>query len=330
MKRITNVGGEFLSFENFDKAERKARRNKSKSKGVKYFDKKYHSPELRAAALSDLIEKVKSGEFKSTPPVTFEKVTQGGKLRNISVVPYFPDIVYAHAVLNVVEKRFESNLIYDVYSYNRGIHLLCRRLQAVLSNWGDNNIYVLKMDVRKFYESIDCEILKAKIESLVRDKIVLRSIYDIIDTHNGLTIGMLLSQLFSSVYLSGLDHFIKEQLKIKHYYRYADDVVVLGDSKEELHEVLYRFKNRLFYEYKLELKYWQIFDLELRPLDYVGYVFHKTHTTVRKKTKRNFAKKRHNRKSVASYLGILKWCNGRNLINKILEENNNAKKRTDK
>ena len=102
MKRIKNVASEFLSFENFDKAELKARRNKGKSRSVLNFDKKYNTPELRAQALAQLVDEIKSGEFKSTTPVTFERMTQGGKLRNISVVPYFPDIVHAHAILNVI------------------------------------------------------------------------------------------------------------------------------------------------------------------------------------------------------------------------------------
>jgi hypothetical protein len=330
MNRIKNVASEFLSFDNFDKAELKARRNKGKSRGVLNFDKKYNTPELRVDALNHLIEKIKTGEFKSTTPVTFERMTQGGKLRNISVVPYFPDIVYAHAILNIIEKRFDRNLIYDVYSYNRGIHLLCSRLQKVIKGWKpESKIYVLKLDIRKFYESIDCEILKSKIEKLVKDKTLKAAIFDIVDTHNGLTIGMLLSQLFSSVYLSDLDHWIKEALKVTHYYRYADDIIILSDDKKQLHEILYRIKSKLFYEYKLDLKYWQIFNIEVRPLDYVGYVFHRTHTLVRKRTKQNFAKRRNKRTSVSSYLGIMKWCNSRNLIYKILEQNNHAKKRTD-
>jgi len=84
MKRIGNVRDEFLSFENFDKAELRARKNKAKSKGVLNFDKKYNTAELRDEALRDLIKQVASGDFKSTPPTTFERMTQSGKVRNIS------------------------------------------------------------------------------------------------------------------------------------------------------------------------------------------------------------------------------------------------------
>jgi hypothetical protein len=328
MKRLNNVSDVFLSYENFDKAELKARKNKGKSKRVSNFDRKYNTADLRKQALVDLIDKVKSGNFKSTKPITFERMTQGGKLRNISIVPYFPDIVYAHAVLNVIGKRFDKNLIYDVYSYNRGVHLLASRLQGVLKAWpAERKIYVMKLDIRKFYESVDCDIMKAKVDKLVKDKVVKAAIFDILDAHQGLTIGMLLSQLFSGVYLSDFDHFVKEDLKVRYYYRYADDIVVLSNSKAELHELLYRMRNRLFYEYKLDLKYWQIFDIKERPLDYVGYIFHRTHTRVRTKIKKNFAKRKHKKASVAAYMGVLKYCNSKNLIDKILIKNNYAKKR---
>jgi len=329
-KRIGHKLKEFLSYENFDKAERKARKNKTHSSGVKTFDHTYQSPQKREQALRSLIEKVASENFHSTSPVTIKKMTQGGKVRNISIVPYFPDIVYAHAILNVIEERFEKSLIFDVYSYNRGTHLLAKRLQRVIHSWPENKqLWILKIDIKKFYESIVCKIVKKQIvEKYIKDKYLIRAIYEILDTHKGLTIGMLLSQLFSSTYLSQFDHFVKKELKIKQYYRYADDIILLHTDKELLHSTAWRIKNHLWYDLGLELKYWQIFDIQVRPLDYVGYVFHRTHTQVRKRTKKNFAKKRHNPKSVASYLGIMKWCNSRNLLNKILEENNHAKKCT--
>ena len=329
MKRIGNVRDEFLSFDNFDKAERRARKNKGKSKGVLNFDKKHNTAELRNEALRELIKQIASGDFKSTPPSTFERMTQSGKVRNISVVPYFPDVVYAHAILRIIEKRFDKNLIYDVYSYNRGVHLLAKRLEAKIQAWPkERKLYALKLDISKFYESIDREMLKHKIDKLVKDKYLKRAIYDIIDTHDGLTIGMLLSQLFSSVYLSDFDHFLKENVGIKHYYRYADDMLILSDNKSELQSLLYRIRNRLYYEFGLSLKCWQVFDIKQRPLDFVGFIFHRTHTFLRQKTKKNFAKRRRNSKSIASYKGMLKYCDGINLYNKIINENNYAKERS--
>jgi RNA-directed DNA polymerase len=331
MKRIGGLKDVFLSYENFDSAEKIARKGKTSSRGVVNFDKKYPTKELREVALKALINEVESMNFQSTPPVTFPRETSGGKTRNVSVIPYFPDIVLQQAVLNVVKTRLKKHLTNDVYSFDKGVHLLCRRLQRTIHGWPDGDkLYALKLDVRKFYETIDPDILKSVIRRLIKDRYVLYVIENIIDVHRGLTIGMFLAQLFSSIFLSIFDHEVKEQLGAKYYYRYADDMLALSSSKQELHELLYRMRNRLFYDYGLELKNWQVFEIERRPIDFVGYVFHRTHTFVRKRTKKNFARRRHNRKSVASYLGIMKWCNSRNLTYKILEENNNATQCTDK
>lgn len=321
---------EFFSYENFDMAERKARKNKTHSSGVKAFDRAYPTPEVREKALLKLIEEVRSGNYNSTPPVTRQKLTQGGKVRNISIVPYFPDIVYAHAILNVIEARFEKSLIYDVYSYNRGTHLLAKRLQKVIHNWPESQpIWCLKIDIKKYYESIICEILKKQIiEKYVKDQFLINAIYEILDTLKGVTIGWLLSQLFSSTYLNPLDRFVKNELKVKRYYRYADDILILHAGKAYLHAVAWRIKNFLWYELGLEAKYWQVFNIKDRQPDYVGFVFYRNHTRVRKKTKKHFIRRRHNRKSVASYMGILKYCNSRHLIYKILEGDNYAKRCT--
>lgn len=321
---------EFFSYENFDMAERKARKNKTHSTGVKAFDRAYPTPEAREKALLKLIEEVRSENYHSTPPVTRQKLTQGGKVRNISIVPYFPDIVYAHAILNVIEARFEKSLIYDVYSYNRGTHLLAKRLQKVIHMWPENEpLCILKIDIKKYYESIICEVLKKQIvEKYIKDQYLIRAICEILDTHKGVTIGMLLSQLFSSTYMNSFDRFVKNELKIRRYYRYADDIMILHTDKASLHTIAWRIKNFLWYELGLETKYWQIFNIKDRQPDYVGFVFFVSHTRVRKKTKKSFIKRRHNPKSVASYMGIMKWCNSRHLIYKILEENNYAKRCT--
>lgn len=329
-KRIGHKMDQFLSYENFDKAEKKARKNKTHSTGVKAFDRAYPTAEARNMALLNLIEEVRSGNYHSTPPVMRQKVTQGGKVRNLSIVPYFPDIVYAHAILNVIEERFEKSLIYDVYSYNRGTHLLAKRLQKVIHNWPDNErLFILKIDIKKFYESIVCDILKKQIsDKFIKDQFLINAIFEILDTLGGLTIGWLLSQLFSSTYLNPLDRFVKNELKVKRYYRYADDILLLHTDKSYLHTVAWIIKNFMWYELGLEAKYWQVFDIKKRQPDYVGFVFFRSHTRVRKKTKKSFIKRRHNPKSVASYMGIMKWCNSRHLVYKILEENNYAKRCT--
>jgi len=83
----------------------------------------------------------------------------------------------------------------------------------------------------------------------------------------------------------------------------------------------------LFYTLKLDVRYALVFNIEKRPLDFCGYIHHKTHVLIRKGTKKKFIKNRHNPKSVASYMGMLKWCDSKHLIHKVTNKNNYAKKR---
>lgn len=95
------------------------------------------------------------------------------------------------------------------------------------------------MDITKFYPSIDHNILKSIISRKIKDTKVLEILYEIIDSVNGINgiygkgvpIGNYLSQYFANLYLTGFDHWCKEELKCRYYYRYADDIVILGESK---------------------------------------------------------------------------------------------------
>lgn len=106
------------------------------------------------------------------------------------------------------------------------------------------------MDITKFYPSIDHNILKSIISRKIKDTKVLEILYEIIDSVNGINgiygkgvpIGNYLSQYFANLYLTGFDHWCKEELKCRYYYRYADDIVILGESKAHLRNVLVAIK----------------------------------------------------------------------------------------
>lgn len=325
MKRIGNIKETFLTWENFDLAERKARKNKAGTYGVRIFDKD------REGKLKKLIQQFEQGTFRSSEPRTFTMVADAGKVREITKVPYYPDRIVHHAIMNVIEKRLTKSLIANTFNSvkGRGLHLLNYRLRRDLHNDPAGTRYCLKIDIKKFYPSVPVNRMKETLRHYIKDAWMLAIIDEILDSTNCLPIGGLLSQIFSNVYVSILDHFIKEELKLRYYYRYADDMVFLSGDKKRLHEVLYRVRNYLWYNLSLELKKnWQVFEVDKRGIDYVGYVFRHSHTKIRKRVKKSFIKKRHNPKSVTSYLGMLKWCDSRNLIYKIMEENNYAKKRT--
>ena len=112
------------------------------------------------------------------------------------------------------------------------------------------------MDITKFYPSIDHNILKSIISRKIKDTKVLEILYEIIDSVNGINgiygkgvpIGNYLSQYFANLYLTGFDHWCKEELKCRYYYRYADDIVILGESKAHLRNVLVAIKLYLKWE----------------------------------------------------------------------------------
>jgi len=325
MKRLSKVKDEFLSYGNFDKAEKKARKNKVNSYGVKQFGK------MREENLYRLIALLSEGKFKSSTPKTFRMIADGGKIRDITKMPYYPDRILHHAILNVIEERLTRSFIANTFNSikHRGIHLLNQRLKHDLHVDPEESKYCLKIDIRKFYPSIPCTRIKEELRRYIKDKWFLAIIDEVLDTTDGLSIGGLLSQIFSNTYVNRLDHYIKEELKVRYYYRYADDMVFLAPDKKILHKTLWHVRNYLWYNLDLELKKnWQIFKVDERGIDYVGYVFRHTHIRIRKRIKKNFIKKRHNAKSAASYKGMLKWCDSRHLSYNILELNNHAKKRT--
>jgi len=144
---------------------------------------------------------------------------------------------------------------------------------------------------------------------------------EIIDSAPGLPIGNYLSQYFANFFLSYFDHWIKEEKRIKYYYRYADDIVILHHDKGLLHELFIEIENYLA-ELDLEIKdNHQVFPVDSRGIDFVGYVFFHTHIAIRKSIKQNFARKLSRNPqhlSRPSYLGWLGHCNAKHLTKKLL------------
>lgn len=110
------------------------------------------------------------------------------------------------------------------------------------------------MDIRKFYPSLNHDILKAIIRKKIKDKDLLWLLDEIIDSAEGVPIGNYLSQFFANLYMAYFDHWVKEELKVKYYYRYADNIVLLSNSKDQLRNWLLAIKVYLTNMLKLELK----------------------------------------------------------------------------
>ena len=327
MKRVGRITEYLLSIENFRNAEKMARKGKeNKRDDIKEFDKLYNTQEKLDAALIALSNLLRDGTFVSTKPTIEDRFT-GDKWRKICDVPFYPDRIVHCAVYLCIQERIAKIFIKHMYSYDKGIHELTYNLKTVIREWGDRPLNILKFDITKFYDSISIDIVMYQLRRVIKDIKTLEIIEEMLRLHGSVLIGILLSTLFSGMNLSPLDRFVKEELKVEHYFRFADDFILLHEDKAFLKAAEWRIKNLLYYELGHLTNYALIFDINKSPLGYCGFVHHRTHVRIRQSTKKKFVKTRNNPKSVASYMGMLKWCDSKHLIHKVINKNNYAKKR---
>ena len=194
----------------------------------------------------------------------------------------------------------------------------------------DNTLYCLKIDVRKYYPNINHDILKKLLRKKIKCKDTLELLDEIINSAPGVPIGNYLSQYFANIYLAYFDHWIKEYLNFKYYFRYADDMVFLHSDKIVLHTLLEKINLYLKNNLKLELKHnYQIFPIDARGLDFAGFVFYHTHTKMRKKIKINFIRKINKinkldlslseyKKQICGWIGWTKYSNSKHFIKKYI------------
>ena len=245
------------------------------------------------------------------------------KERDVYRLPYFPDRVCHHAAMNVLEPEFMKVFTADSYSCikGKGIHAAFYAVKKALAD-RDGTRYCLKLDIRKFYPSVDHAILKNLLRRKFKDRDLLWLLDEIIDSAPGLPIGNYLSQYLANFYLTYFDHWIKEEKGVKYYFRYADDIVVLADNKPCLHKLLADIKIYLATELKLQVKdNYQVFPVAARGLDFVGYKFYPSHTLLRKSIKQNFARKLSrgaDNKTAASYYGWAVHADCKHLLKKLL------------
>lgn len=242
------------------------------------------------------------------------------------------DRVLHHAVFRVLYPIFDKIFTFDSYScrIKKGTHRAVNRLQKFARKVSENNTktcYILKCDIKKFFDSIDHNILISLIEKKIKDKNTLWLVEKIIKSFpKGLPLGNITSQLFANIYLNELDYFIKHNLRTKYYIRYCDDFVILDDNKEHLKELILQIDNFLKETLKLSLHPDKIIIKKYHQgIDFLGYVSFPHHRILRTKTQRRMFKiikqkiedLKQNRiteqsfnQTIQSYLGILKHCNG--------------------
>jgi retron-type reverse transcriptase len=324
MKRIGNLYEKVISLENLRLADEKARKGKLRSYGVMVHDKR------REANLIALHESLKNGTFRTSKYHVF--TIYEPKERLIFRLPYFPDRILHHAIMNILEPIWVSVFNQSTYSCikNRGIHKCAKDVKKALKQDPDGTRYCLKIDVRKFYPSINHDLLKQIVRRKIKDKRLLALLDEIIDSADGVPIGNYLSQYFANLFLAYFDHWLKEQKRVKYYWRYADDIVILAHDKDSLHKLLHEIRAYL-HGLKLKVKHnYQVFPVDSRGIDFLGYVFYHTHTLLRKSIKQKLCRRvaKLNKRKIAltkevykqqicSWWGWCKYCDSINLMNKL-------------
>jgi retron-type reverse transcriptase len=248
MRRSRNLWEKVITFENLLSAAQKACKGKRFRPGVAAF----HF-DLERQLLS-LQRELATRSYRPGPYRTF--FLYETKKRQISAAPYRDRVVH-HALTNVLEPIFERSFVFDSYACRKGkgSHAAVDRCRHYARRFR----YVLKADVRKFFPSIDHEVLKGLVARKVKDPDVLWLVGLLIDHSNaqepvhewfagaglwtpgerrrGLPIGNQTSQFFANVYLDPLDHWIRDRLGVGGYVRYVDDFLVFGHDKGRLAEV---------------------------------------------------------------------------------------------
>ncbi len=205
----------------------------------------------------------------------------------------FSEQVLHHALMNVCHAYFERAQVFDSYASRpgKGVHAALRRSFS----FHRVGYWFLKLDVRKFFASIDHTVLQRQLYRLFKDKSVLRLFSQIINSYEdasrkGLPIGNLTSQYFANHYLSGLDHFIKEQLSCKSYVRYMDDLVIWDKDKGTLKQKLSIIKSYVEENLHLCLKPSQL-NKTGRGLPFCGYILYPHYIRLSRRSKRRYIKK---------------------------------------
>lgn len=331
MKRYNNLFTKIADFDNIKLAHKNAKKGKAHYVEVQQIEK--NTDEY----ITEIHNLLISRTFK-TAKYQIKTIFEPKK-RTIYKLPYFPDRIVHHAIMNVIQPIWDEVFIYDLYSAipGKGLHKGVKRLHQFMKD-EENSMYCLKFDIKNFYPSIHQDILYKLVAQKIKCKNTLWLLEDVIRSPDGemnLPIGNYLSQYFSNIYLNWFDHWLKEDKGMKYYIRYCDDGVLLHKSKDVLNRLLTEIEIYLRDELKLELNpKTQIFPVNRRGIDFLGYRSFRDYTLLRKSSAKRFKRKiqyieqhhdeiepEHIVSSIMSYNGWIKHANGHNLLQKYMINN---------
>jgi len=309
MKRYNNLYSKIINIDNIKKAAINSQKNKKSNLQVIDFNKNFEE-NVEKIHLLLLSETYTVSNYKT------KKIKDGNKIRELRILPYYPDRVIQHAILQIINPILEKVFINTTYSAirKRGIHKCLKDLNKALIN-KENTKYCLKLDIKKYYDNVNHNILKEFLLKKFKDNKLINILFLIINSSKGIPIGSYLSQYFGNFYLSYFGHWLKEVMKVKYVFIYMDDIVILHSDKQYLYNLKHKIISYLDTNLKLQLSNYQVFPVT-KSIDFVGYKSYPTHILLRKSIKQRFKKvllKYPNKKSIASYKGWLVHSNSINL-----------------
>ena len=284
MQRIGNLRETFLSFSNLHTAWKKAFKSTKTAEAYEY---SFHLERNLFALQEELVAgSYLPGDYR------YFSITDP-KERIISVAPFRDRIVH-HALVNILEPIYERAFFYHSYATrkNKGAHKAISQAQAYMRK----NRWYLKMDIAKYFDSIDHTILFDLLSRKLKDKFILSVCRKIMDKggdgERGLPIGNLTSQFWANVYLDRFDHFIKDELALPYYLRYMDDFVVFSNEKDFLKRLRRLMEDYLLLNLKLYTKpAATMLNSRLHGLPFLGVrIFPSTIRIKRENFKRSFAR----------------------------------------
>lgn len=275
--------------ENLKEAHSQAKKGKSNYKGVIMVneDEDYYLKELQKTLIDQTYKTSKYDIFITN---------DSGKEREIYKLPYYPDRICQWAILLQIEEILLSTFTdFSCASIpKKGIHHAFNLLDDYMKD-KEGTTYCLKLDIKKFFPSIDHGILKTLLRKKFKDAKLLSLLDEIIDSipgGKGIPIGNYTSQYFANFYLTYFDHWLKEELGLKYVIRYMDDIVILHHDKSYLHQVRRMIESYLESNLELSLKEdYQVFPSRVRGVDFVGYRHFGDYILLRKSTAKRLKRK---------------------------------------
>lgn len=289
-KTIRNQFDKYLNYDNLMKAHIESRKNKTYKEEIILFNLKQEE------YIKWLLEKLKTGTYEHGGYKVF--YIHIPKERKVEASRYIDRVVHRWVADSFLKPYFETSFINTSYACikNRGMHKAALDVKVAMKHCKNiwQEYYIIKMDVKKYFQNIDKDILINILKRKVKDKKLMNLLSKIIYSSNGkksIPIGNYTSQIFANIYLNEVDQYIKNELKCKYYFRYMDDSVILIQTKDEAKEILEKIRTFLKDKLELELNSKTQILKNKQGVNFCGYKINEHRLKIRDRGKKNLKKK---------------------------------------